>query len=110
MPISFSNIQVDSSGNGTSYVRANLILSGSYTTGGDTLDMTALAQAAGNDQAPTDCFVDSIGGNGGYYTPSSGSSFNNWKLLAFASGGGQISASAYPADTVRINATFNKLL
>lgn len=114
MPLSMTNIQVDSSGNGTTYVRASLIPSGSYpASGGDLLDMTALAQAAGCDQSPTDVFVDSIGGNGGYYTPSKpalNASFNNWALFAYASGGSQISNAPYPADTIRINAIFNKLL
>ena len=110
MSLSLSGIQVDSSGLGASYVRANLVLGGTYPTGGDTLDMTQAAIACSCDEAPTDVWVDSIDGNGGYYVPIQGSSFNNWKLMAFAAGGSQLSAGAYPTDIVRINMIFNKLL
>lgn len=110
MSLSLSNIQVDSSGFGATYVRATLVLGGTYPTGGDALDMTQAAIAAGCDQAPTDVSIDSIGGNGGYYVPVQGSLFNNWKMMAYQASGSQLSAGAYPADTVRISMIFNKLL
>lgn len=109
MPFTFTNIQVDASGLGATYVRANAVSSGNYVpTTGDTLDMTPLAIAAGVDLSPTDVFLESSGGGGNQYAPILGTLFNNWKLRAYTAAGSEFSAAAYPADTIRINVVFNK--
>jgi hypothetical protein len=68
------------------YAVAALTFSGSYPTGGDTLDFTTVA-----DKMPTtqivQVFAESQNGNGGYYVPVQGTAMNNWKLKAFAGGG-----------------------
>jgi hypothetical protein len=84
------------------------VLSGSYTSNGDTLDFTnggvnsavppaqnrgiASIQVQGNGPAG------SIGANGGNYTPIPGSNLTNWLLKIFATAGSQYSAGAYSTD------------
>jgi hypothetical protein len=43
-------------------------------------------------------FAESQNGNSGYYIPVQGTALNNWKLKAFAGGGTEITAGAYPAS------------
>jgi hypothetical protein len=67
-------------------------------------DATALVQV----------FAESQNGNSGYYIPVQGTALNNWKLKAFAGGGSEITAGAYPAndttDVVQISITARQLL
>ena len=95
------------------YAVATLTLSGSYPSGGDTLDFATVA-----DKLPTtkivQVFTESQYSNGGYYVPVQGSAMNNWKLKAFAGGGTELTAGAYPAsvrtDIVQPSLTARKLL
>lgn len=95
------------------YAVAALTFSGSYPTGGDTLDFTTVA-----DKMPTtqivQVFAESQNGNGGYYVPVQGTAMNNWKLKAFAGGGTELTAGAYPAsvttDVVQLSLTARKRL
>ncbi len=103
---------VDGSGNNLFYAIATLTFSGSYSTGGDTLDFTTVADKLPSTQL-IQVFADSQNGNAGYYVPIAGSALNNWKLKAFNGGGTEISAGAYPAsvtsDIVQITITARKL-
>ena len=111
--ISLTPLNVDSSASNFVYAIATLTFSGSYPTGGDTLDFTTVA-----DKLPTtqiiQAFAESQNGNGGYYVAISGSGMNNWKLKAFTGGGAEVSAGAYPAsvttDIVQLSVTARKLL
>ena len=102
----------DGSGSNLLYAVGTLAFSGSYTTGGDTLDFTQVA-----DKLPTtqviQVFAESQNGNAGYYVPIAGTALNNWKLKAFTGGGTEISAGAYPAsittDAVQVTITARKL-
>ena len=102
----------DGSGSNLLYAVGTLAFSRSYTTGGDTLDFTQVA-----DKLPTtqviQVFAESQNGNAGYYVPIAGTALNNWKLKAFTGGGTEISAGAYPAsvttDAVQVTITARKL-
>lgn len=116
MPFTVSNIRVDSSGIGVSYVRADVTPTGNYATGGDGFDLTPLAAACGSDQPPSLVGMESQTGNPGYYvwkraaTPS----VSNGKVQAYAAGGTELTAAAYPAaflaDVAELYAEFPKLL
>jgi hypothetical protein len=103
----------DGSGNNFVYAIATLTFSGSYTTGGDTMDFTTVA-----DKLPSTTVIqaaaESQNGNGGYYVPVQGTALNNWKLKAFAGGGTEIAAGAYPSsvtgDVVQLAITARKLM
>jgi hypothetical protein len=115
MPISIALTpnNVDSSASNFIYALATLSFSGSYPTGGDTLDFTTVADKLASDQI-VQVFVDSQNGNSGYYVPVQGSALNNWKLKALLGGGTEITAGAYPAsvtsDIVQLTITARKLL
>jgi len=59
-------------------------------------------------------FAESQNGNSGYYIPVQGTALNKLKLKAFAGGGTEITASAYPAsvitDVVLLSITLRKSL
>ncbi len=115
MPITITLLPNNEDGSGSNlfYAIGTLTFSGSYATGGDTLDFTQVADKLPSTQI-IQAFVDSQNGNAGYYVPVSGSSLNNWKLKAFTGGGTEITAGAYPAsvtsDVVQITITARKLL
>jgi hypothetical protein len=115
MPISISLApnNVDSSASNFVYVIATLTFSGSYPTGGDTLDFTTVADKLPSAQI-VQAFAESQNGNGGYYVAKQGSGMNNWKLVCFAAGGTEIAAGAYPAgvtgDVVQLTVTARKFL
>ena len=103
---------VDGSGSNFFYAIGTLTFSGNYTTGGDTLDFTQVADKLGSTQV-IQAFAESQNGNSGYYIPIAGSALNNWKLKAFSGGGTEVAAGAYPAsvttDVVQLTITARKL-
>ena len=111
--IALSPLNVDSSASNFVYAIASLTFSGSYPTGGDTLDFTQVADKLPSTQV-VQAFAESQNGNGGYYIPVQGTALNNWKLKAFAGGGTEITSGAYPAsvttDVVQLSITARKLL
>ena len=115
MPITISLTpnNVDSSASNFVYAIATLTFTGSYPTGGDTLDFTTVADKLPSTQI-IQVFAESQNGNGGYYVAVQGSAMNNWKLKAFSGGGAEITAGAYPAsvttDIVQLSITARKLL
>lgn len=116
MPFTVTNIRVDSSGDGVSYVRADVTPTGSYATGGDVLDLTPLASAAGSDLPPSLVDFSSQTGNPGYFVWKRATvpSLSNGKAQGYAAAGTELSAAAYPAaflaDVIEIEAEFPKLL
>ena len=115
MPITISLLpnNVDSSASNFVYAIATLTFSGSYPTGGDTLDFTTVADRLPSTQI-IQAFAEPQNGNSGYYIPVQGSALNNWKLKCFLGGGTEITAGAYPAgvtgDIVQLSITARKLL
>ena len=104
---------IDGSGSNFFYALGMLAFSGNYTTGGDTLDFTTVADKLPSTQI-IQAFADSQNGNAGYYVAVQGTALNNWKLKAFTGGGAEIGAGAYPAsvtsDVVQLTITARKLL
>jgi hypothetical protein len=115
MPITITLLPSNEGGSGSNlfYAIGTLAFSGNYSTGGDTLDFTTVADKLPSDQI-IQVFADSQNGNSGYYVPVQGSALNNWKLKAFTGGGTELSAAAYPgsvtSDVVQITVTARKLL
>ena len=115
MPItvSLASTNVDSSASNFVYAIATLAFTGSYPTGGDTLDFTQVADKLPSTQV-VQAFAESQNGNSGYYVAIAGSTLNNWKLKAFSGGGAEITAGAYPGsvttDIVQLSITARKLL
>ena len=119
MAIAIAVQSVNSSGDITQ-VAGTLTFSGSYATGGDTLDWTtANEQISETGQVlsvatpPKQMSTDSQNGNAGYYVPVQGSALNNWKVKCFVGSGTEVSAGAYPSsvtgDIVAFRAEFAKL-
>ena len=110
--INLSPSNVDASGRNLIYVIATLTFTGSYVTGGDTLDFTTVADRLPSTQI-VQVFADSQNGNAIYYVPVQGSALNNWKVKVINGGGTELSAGAYPAgvttDIVQITLTARKL-
>ncbi len=119
MAITINVQNVDASGI-VVWVTGTLTFSGSYSTGGDTLDWTTAAPQIGqsgqvipSSQPPQQVMFDSQNGNAGYYVPVQGSASNNWKLKCFQGGGTELAAGAYPSsvtsDIVVFQAQFKRL-
>lgn len=105
------------------FVMFNLVASGSYTTGGDTLDFTGATidptfvgefpPQIPTSKGPKQLDVWSQGGNvTQFYVTSLGSALNNNKVLVYTASGSQIAASSYPAgvtgDKITGSAVFSK--
>ena len=116
MPITISLTpnNVDSSASNFVYAIATLTFTGSYPTGGDTVDFTTVADKLPSTQI-IQVFAESQNGNSGYYIAVQGNAMNNWKLKAFVGGGTEITpGAAYPTtvtlDIVQLSITARKLL
>jgi hypothetical protein len=114
MPITITLLpsNVDGSGSNFFYAIGTLAFSGNYSTGGDTLDFTQIADKLPSTQI-IQAFAESQNGNSGYYVAVAGTALNNWKLKAFTGGGTELAAGAYPAsvtsDAVQLTITARKL-
>jgi hypothetical protein len=107
---------VDGSASNFIYINGQLKFSGNYSTGGDTLDWTTVADKLGGSQCVGIAIASQTLGNG--YLPLGGptTALNGWKVLCQTPGtfNSQLTAGAYPAgitgDTVTFSAIFRKLL
>ena len=92
-------------------VACNLVFTGSYPTGGDTLDLTTiigaghLSKVAVFNALPVDVDVALGGGFDGEFL--AGSALNNGKLKLFSSGGTEVSAGTYAANAALLAASLN---
>ena len=115
MPISISipPQNVDASGRNFVYAIGTLTFTGSYTAGGDTLDLTPVSDKLSSSQI-VQIVADSVNGNGIYYVAIVGSALNNHKLKIFSAGGTELIAGAYTGsvtgDTVQVRITARKFL
>ena len=114
---------VDASPNNFVYANFLLAFSGSYSTGGDTLDLTTISKII-----PSATFLNAfIDGNGtgsqqsaagGYYqvvgNPIAGTALNGYKVKIFSAGGSELSAGSYPSavtgDYVTLQTMWRKLI
>jgi hypothetical protein len=115
MPISISipPQNVDASGRNFVYAIGMLTFTGSYPTGGDTLDLTPVSDKLSSSQI-VQIVADSVNGNGMYYVAIVGSALNNHKIKVFSAGGVELTAGAYTGtvttDTVQVRITARKFL
>jgi hypothetical protein len=112
MPIAITIVDVDAA-SGNAYVFGTLTASGSYSTGGDTLDFTTVASQIAASQAPVQVWVG--GSSGDAYSWVRGAALNNQKIKINTASGTELAAGAYPAritgDTsIQFEAVFNKLV
>lgn len=123
MPLAV-NVQSIDADSDVVVVTGKLVASGSYPTGGDTIDFTSIAfdatytgpsQIIPTSQPPLSLGVWSEGGVINYvYSPIIGSAMNNNKLkIGGTTYGTELAAGAYPAaitgDTIAFEASFKKL-
>ena len=110
---------VDASANNFVYSSHKLAFSGSYATGGDTLDLSSIAALIPSGSLPLFVFAEGNGSGtqqsaaGGYYVVLAGNALNNWKMKIFSGGGVELGAGAYPAavtgDSVYLSVQWRKL-
>ncbi len=112
MPLAITINDVDAAGDNI-YVFGKLAASGSYSTGGDTLDFTSAASQIAASAAPIQLWVG--GSTGDAYSWIAGSSLNNQKVKINTASNTELASGAYPAritgDTsIQFEAVFNKLI
>lgn len=82
-------------------IRVNIVATGNYVTGGDTLDLTATTNpnflnAAGFASLPTDNEIVYLpGGYSAEFVP--GTTLANGKIKVYSAAGTELAAAAYPA-------------
>jgi len=116
----FGTRDIDASPNNFCFSFHKLVLSGSYVTGGDTLDFSTVAGLIPSGGLPILAFAEGNGSGtqqsagGGYYIVLSGNALNNWKLKIFAAAGTELAAGAYVAqqtgDGIFLTVLWRKLL
>ncbi len=115
MPISISvpSQNVDASVRNLVYAVGTLTFTGSYSAGGDTLDLTPVSEKLSSSQI-VQIVADSLNGNSIYYVPVLGSALNNHKIKIFTGGGTELSAGAYTGnvtgDVVQVRITARKFM
>jgi hypothetical protein len=97
------------------YVFGTVAVSGSYATGGDTLDFTTVANRLGVSQAPIQVWMGGATGDAYSFVRATTPTFANGKVKINTASATELSAGAYPAritgDTnIQFEAAFVKLL
>ena len=112
MPFAISITSVDAAADNV-YVFGSLTVSGSYTTGGDTLDFTTVGSQVPASQPPLQLWAG--GSTGDSYSWIKGATLNSQKIKINTASATELAAGAYPArvtgDTsVQFEAVFSKLI
>lgn len=97
------------------YVFAMLTASGSYATGGDTLDFTTVANQLGASQAPVQVWVGGTTGDSYAFVHAAAPTLANGLVKINTGSNSELAAGSYPAritgDTrIQLEAVFNKLI
>ena len=97
------------------YVFGTLAASGSYSTGGDTLDFTTVASQVGSSQAPVQVWIAGSTGDAYAFIRAGSPTLANGKVKINTASNSELGAGAYPAritgDTgIQFEAVFNKLI
>lgn len=107
---------IDGSADNFILVAGRMAFSGSYTSGGDTLDWTTVAGAGISSSICVQVFIETANGSNVLYSPIGGpaTALNAWKVKVFNGSFTELGAGAYPAavtgDTIAFQAMFRKLL
>ena len=111
LSLAIKQFDVDATGKQL-YVVGTITASGSYTTGGDTLDLTNQSYIP-SDALPKQVSIFTQTGVVFSYTWILGSALNNGKMKIYQAGGTELAAGAYPAaitsDIIAFSAVFPKL-
>jgi hypothetical protein len=112
LAINITNID---SGDNDLYIFGTLTPSGSYTTGGDTLDFTTVANQIGASQAPVQVWVGGATGDTYAFVRAASPTLANGKIKVNTASNTELGAGAYPGritgDTnIQIEAVFSKLI
>jgi DNA-binding beta-propeller fold protein YncE len=112
MPLAITINDIDASSDNI-YVFGSLTASGSYSTGGDTLDFTTVASQVAASQTPVQVWIG--GTTGDSYSWIMGSELNNQKVKINTTSNTELSSGAYPSRitgdaNVQFEAVFNKLI
>jgi len=97
------------------YIFGTLSASGSYSSGGDTLDFTTVANQIGASQAPVQVWVAGTTGDNYGFVRAALPTLANGKIKINTASNTELAAGAYPAritgDTnIQIEAVFSKLI
>ncbi len=95
------------------YIFGTLTASGSYSTGGDTLDFTTVASQISASQVPVQIWIGGSTGDG--YAWIKGAALNNQKVKINTTSNTELGSGAYPARitgdaSIQFEAVFNKLI
>ena len=109
------NIMDVDSGENDLYVFGTLTASGSYASGGDTLDFTTVANQIGASQAPLQVWVGGSTGDNYGFVRAASPTLANGKLKINTASNTELAAGAYPGRitgdaNIQIEAVFNKLI
>lgn len=112
LAINITNID---SGDNDLYIFGTLSASGSYASGGDTLDFTTVANQIGASQAPVQVWVGGTTGDNYGFVRAAAPTLANGKIKINTASNTELAAGAYPAritgDTnLQIEAVFSKLI
>ena len=112
LAINITNIDT---GKSDFYIFGTLAVSGSYASGGDTLDFTTVANQIGASQAPLQVWVSGTTGDNYAFVRAASPTLANGKIKINTASNTELAAGAYPArftgDTnIQIEAVFSKLL
>ena len=109
------NITSINSGEGSLYVFGTLTASGSYASGGDTLDFTTVASQIGASQAPVQVWVGGSTGDNYGFVRAASPTLANGKIKVNTASNTELAAGAYPVRisgdaNIQIEAVFSKLI
>jgi hypothetical protein len=112
MPIAISITDIDAAADNV-YVFGTLTASGSYSTGGDTLDFTTVGSQIAASQAPVQVWAG--GSTGDTYSWIKGAGLNNQKIKINTASNTELASGAYPSRitgdaNIQFEAVFNKLI
>jgi len=114
MALAINIVDIDLGGDNL-YLIGTLTPSGSYSTGGDTLDFTTVASQLGASQAPLQVWVGGTTGDSYSFVRAGSPTLANGKVKINTASNTELSSGAYPAritgDTnIQIEAVFSKLI
>jgi hypothetical protein len=109
------NITSIDSGEDNLYIFGLLTASGSYATGGDTLDFTTVASQIGASQAPVQVWVGGSTGDNYGFVRAGSPTLANGKIKINTASNTELAAGAYPGRitgdaNLQIEAVFSKLI
>jgi hypothetical protein len=114
MALAITITDIDS-GEANLYVFGLLTASGSYASGGDTLDFTTVANQIGASQTPVQVWVGGSTGDNYGFVRAASPTLANGKIKINTASNTELGAGAYPARitgdaNIQIEAVFNKLI